>query len=228
MRTVGNQSLTAQENSHAEIRYTQIEKDCLAGVWGCERFTKYLSGMDRFKLITDHKPLVALINTKDPDTVPMRCQRLLQLMRFNAAAEYAPGKTLMVADTLSRSPVDSTTDSNIEADVCCYVNSIRDTLPASRRKLDEIRRAILSDSGLQVELKLVRDGWPDHAGHLHTLANAYFHHRGELSETDVLVTRGSCNVIPPSLREEMLTRIHEGHQSLSKCRERAQAKTGEI
>ena len=43
------------------------------------------------------------------------------LMRFNAKAEYAPGKTLVIADTLSRSPVqdsDNTTDSVI----ACHVN----------------------------------------------------------------------------------------------------------
>lgn len=112
--------------TEAETRYAQIEKECLASVWSCEKFEKYLIGLENFKLVTDHKPLVPLMNKKDLDNVPLRCQRLLmRLVRFKLTAEYAPGKTLLVADTLSRSLLAcKDKDLNIQSDVECYIAAV--------------------------------------------------------------------------------------------------------
>ena len=51
----------------AEKRYAQIKKECLAAVGTCEKFSRYLYGLDTFTLQSDHKPL---INSKDIDSVP--------------------------------------------------------------------------------------------------------------------------------------------------------------
>ena len=45
-----------------EKRYSQTEKDALAIVWAKRRFSRYLLGAPKFKVITGHKPLIPMFN----------------------------------------------------------------------------------------------------------------------------------------------------------------------
>jgi len=51
--------------NNAETHYTTSEKELLAIVWATKYFRPYLYGR-RFKIISDHKPLVWVMNVKDP------------------------------------------------------------------------------------------------------------------------------------------------------------------
>jgi len=110
-----------------ERRWAQIEKECLAGVWSCERLQQFLTGLV-FTLHTDHKPLVPLINSKELSVAPACCQRLLmRLSRFSAKAEYVPGKYMVMADNLSRAPLDqeeNEAEKDILPQIDAYVGSL--------------------------------------------------------------------------------------------------------
>ena len=131
--------------TQSEQRYAQIEKECLAATWACEKFHRYLFGLEKFRLVTDHKPLVPIINSEDLNKVPLRCQRLLmRLMKYNAQAEFAPGKTLQVADTLSRQPLEETESESINSEdiheVYLQEEVVRTSWPVSDDKLEDIRQ----------------------------------------------------------------------------------------
>ena len=60
--------------TETERRYAQVEKEALAITWACEKLSNYLLGK-KFLIETDHKPLVALLGSKQLDTLPPRVLR---------------------------------------------------------------------------------------------------------------------------------------------------------
>ncbi len=83
--------------------------------------------------------------------------------------------------------------------------------------------ATAADCELQSVIKHVRRGWPEYSGNIKHKVRAYMKVKNELSEADSLLTRGSRIIIPQSLRADIFKRIHDGHQGLTKCRDRAKS-----
>ena len=80
--------------SSAERRYAQIEKECLAIVFGCERFEQYVYGREDVMIHTDHKPL-EMIAIKPLHSAPKRLLRtLLRLQKFDITIRYKKGTVM--------------------------------------------------------------------------------------------------------------------------------------
>ena len=113
---------------------------------------------------TDHKPLVPLLNTKDIAKMPPRIQRFhLRLTRFNYNVKHVEGKAQTTADALSRAPVlepDKATI-NLLTDVSVHAEKCIETLPASSRKIQEIKEAQHSDPDTAKVIQYCKSGWPD-------------------------------------------------------------------
>ncbi|KAL8586722.1 hypothetical protein ACOMHN_038708 [Nucella lapillus] len=208
--------------TEAERRYAQIEKECLASTWACEKFSKYLIGLDSFELQTDHKPLVRLMRSKDIDRAPVRCQRLLiRLMRFNADVIHVPGKQIVIADALSRNPVPHAAEDEEKAEtVTAYVNNVESCWPVTQQRMDRLRAATVHDPELQQVIEYVLNGWPRTPP---VNLQAYHQVQGELSLISGLLVYNNRIVVPSSQREDVLHKLHETHQGLHKCRQNAQS-----
>ena len=85
--------------TNVERRYSQTEKEALALVWACERFSMYVSGQP-FELETDHKPLEHIYSRTSKPCARME-RWVLRLQGFDFRVVYRPGNT-NIADSLSR------------------------------------------------------------------------------------------------------------------------------
>ena len=205
-----------------ERNYAQIEKELLAVVWSCERFHRYLVGLEHFQIETDHKPLIPLINTKDLSETPIRCQRMLmRMLRFKVTATYTPGKHMLTADHLSRSPLSESEENKFQEEIFCHVHSITSNWSTTDNRLQKIREGTQKDINLKYAFDYTIQGWPFYKEDVKLAAREFFGVRGELSVVDGLLLRDSRIVIPFEMRKEILNIIHEGHQGISKCRQLA-------
>ena len=59
-----------------------MKKECLGCTWACEKFSKFLIGLKSFTFITDHKPLIPLLSSKDIYRAPTRIQRGLFALKM--------------------------------------------------------------------------------------------------------------------------------------------------
>ena len=82
-----------------EVAYAVIEKECLAVVWGIQKFAQYLYGRE-FVLETDHQPLTYLNKSKTENNRLMRWA--LQLQQYRFRIEAIKGSDNVGADYLSR------------------------------------------------------------------------------------------------------------------------------
>ena len=143
-------------------------------------------------------------------------------MRFRAKAQHVPGKQLVVADTLSRNPLSVPFEtSDTEEEVRAYVDAAEMVRPASPEKMERIKEATSSDPQLSRVLNYTANGWPKYASDVPEEIRPYHAVRGDLSVTDGKVIYRNRLVTPPVLQSEVLERIHDGHQGITKCRERA-------
>ena len=205
--------------TETERRYSQIEKEALALVWACEKFADYVIGK-AILLETDHKPLVPLLGKTNLDCLPPRVLRFrIRLMRFDYSISHVPGKLLYTADTLSPAPVIPPDANHIleDAQTEAFVHALASYLPARADRLQQFRVAQQQDSTCSQLITFCKQGWPNKSQITGDVLR-YWPVRGELSLHDDLLFQGHRIVIPRSLRQETLQKIHSGHQGIQRYR----------
>ena len=102
-----------------ERRYSMVELELLGVVWALHKCRVYLQGMKNFKVITDHRPLESILNKKLLSEIESpRLQRLKEktLPFGNFRTIWRSGKKHVLADALSRAPVEKPTSEDLIID----------------------------------------------------------------------------------------------------------------
>eukprot|EP00057_Strongylocentrotus_purpuratus_P021116 XP_011675590.1 PREDICTED: transposon Tf2-1 polyprotein [Strongylocentrotus purpuratus] len=200
----------------AETRYANIERELLAVVYGCEKFHTYLYGRS-FIIESDHRPLEQ-IDRKNLTKAPARLQRLLlRLQSYDYSITYKPGKDLLLADALSRlSPHDKHEMDGLSV-------KIHHIVSVTNNKLDEIRDKTSRDEELQLLAQTVTQGWPEKRHQVQPLIREYWAIRDDVSMENGVLMAGSRIIIPRTMQQEILTKIHQGHLGMEKCKLRAKS-----
>ena len=217
--TFASRSLLKTEQS-----YAQIEKECLAIVFGCERFKQYLLGRDSIQVESDHKPLEVIFK-KSLLSAPKRLHRmLLRLQKYNLQVKYKRGSEMYIADLLSHASISAALPSNTDFEVFCTELeqiSYTEHLKVSDTRLDQIQISTLQDSTLQSLKSTILTGWPNDKNEIPACLREYWLYREKLSVQNGILFKGNQILIPKAMIPEMLSRIHSSNLGMVACTRKA-------
>ncbi|XP_061710675.1 uncharacterized protein K02A2.6-like [Cydia pomonella] len=205
----------------AQTRYAQIEKELLAIVFGLERFHQYVYAHGDVTIETDHKPLEALFS-KPLDAVPARLQRMmLRIQGYDFKVVYKPGKYMFVADTLSRAPLPDNISDKVSEEIndqsCFLLENVR----FSDGKLRTIRQVTTDDDECQLIIKYIQSGWPHSKYEVNEKVRGHWSLRNSFEYVDGIIFKDNLVYIPKALRAEMISRVHDGHMGIDRCKRHA-------
>ena len=157
----GNENIVAMASrslTEAKSRYSNIERECLAVTYGLETFSYHLIGRN-VTVENDNSPLEQIFK-KSINEAPSRLQRLLlKCLRFDIHVRYKQGRSIPVADALSRVCHEKGVQ-NME-------DSIDDPAPhrsihfsSTPTKLSAVKSSTAQDPVMNLLKETIFNGWP--------------------------------------------------------------------
>ena len=191
--------------SDAETRYAVIEFEMLAVSWAIGKCRLFLAGLQHFQIITDHNPLISILNTRRLDEIENpRLQRLkARIMGYHFTVQCTKGCKHHAPDALSRHPSDvpqcgdmiAEHDPQLQPEASISeiraLSSVEGALPA---RLQELRDRAAQDDEYQELLCTILNGFPAHRHQLSETCKRYWAVKEHLSIDDGLIVH-SCHLL---------------------------------
>lgn len=200
-----------------ELHYSQIHKEALAIIFAIDKFHQYLYGR-KFKLRTDHKPLVAIFgpNAGIPNTAASRLQRwAIKLSAYDFEIEYVRTDK-NTADILSRlisKHKEGVLKEESSAPEQTYLHFAIDSLLLD---YNIIKKETASDPLLSRVVSYTNYGWPQDID-IKEL-KPYWNRKSELYTELGCLMWGHRVVVPNSCRSKVLQELHESHMGVVKTK----------
>lgn len=126
---------------------------------------------------------------------------------------------------LSRAPLgmeEREANSSLQKECCAYIDHILHHLPATDSKLAHIKEAQSTESVCRQLKTLTEKGWPPHRRSVPEHLLPFWSERNDIHMAEGLLLKGTRILIPGCMQPEMMERLHEGHQGVTRCVARAQ------
>ena len=200
----------ASRTLHAsEVNYSQIEREALSVLFGCERFRQFLLGT-KFVIKNDHKPLLKLLNSNSGlnTNCSARLQRWkLRLSQFNYEFCYIKGEDNVNSDFFSRHPLKDNVDHMEPYELIFVIDSLQET-PVT---FNDIVKFTNADKNLCKLKQYIKFGFPNEVD---TEISCFKGFDSELSIMKDCIMFRNRVLIPEKLRKRVLVMFHEGHPGI--------------
>ena len=199
----------------AEKKYSQLDKEGLAIVFGVKLFHQYLS-VCSFVIYSDHKPLQHIFAEDRP--IPAMASAHLQrwaltLSAYKYTMSYKPGAQHGNADLLSRLPLPSVPrDVPLPGETILLLQNLR----SSPVTVKQIKLWTARDLVLAKVAEMLLSGWSMQS--VDEDFQPYHQRREELSLQDGCTLWGNRVVAPKTARHQILDKLHEGHSGISRMK----------
>ena len=222
----------------AESRYAPIEGEALAVADALDKCRYFVLGCQDLIVAVDHKPHLKLLGDRSLENIPNSRLRNLRekTLRYRFRMVHIPGVKHRATDCISRHPTGepekllltddiasihsslttithspslmdglhtSTTCTFIEDTVVVSAISSLNTLNLQSVTWDRVRTATSSDDNMQALIEFIE------------ALREYFQFRESLHTADGVILYKDRVVIPPSLKNEILSSLHSDHQGVT-------------
>ena len=156
---------------------------------------------------------------------------LFRLQKFDLDVSYRKGLEMHMAESLSRAylplakqdivdsqEVWSVANTRSPTEVETEYIDITESVPIRKLTLQEIKSSTEVDAELQALAAIIKQGWPERRADVSSQLQVF---REELSIQDGVVFKGERIVVPSSLRQCMMDKVHASQRGVQGCLRRA-------